>query len=63
MALLAWPLKYGRSGVMTFMVNQDGVVWQKDLGGETSKIAGELNQFNPDSSWIPIAPEEGLARQ
>jgi hypothetical protein len=60
-ALLAWPVEYGRSGVMTFMVNQDGIVWQKDLGEETSKVAGEVREFNPDSSWIPIAPEEGLA--
>lgn len=55
--LLAWPVEYGRSGVMTFMVNQDGVVWQKDLGNETAKGVEGLRQFNPDSTWIPIAPE------
>jgi hypothetical protein len=57
--LLAWPVEYGRSGVMTFVVNQDGVVWQKDLGSDTSKLVGEMRQFDPDSSWTPIAPEEG----
>lgn len=58
--LLAWPVEYGRSGVMTFVVNQHGVVRQRDLGSETSKLAGEMRQFDPDSSWTPIAAEEGL---
>jgi hypothetical protein len=37
--------------VMTFMVNQDGIVYQKDLGPDTAKIAAGMSQYNPDSSW------------
>ncbi|HME38653.1 MAG TPA: DUF2950 domain-containing protein [Steroidobacteraceae bacterium] len=50
-ALIAYPAVYGSSGVMSFIVNQDGVVYQKDLGPETTKIAGDISQFNADSSW------------
>jgi Protein of unknown function (DUF2950) len=50
-ALIAYPARYGYSGVMTFIVNQSGVVYQKDLGPETSKLAGSLNEYNPDKSW------------
>jgi len=50
-ALVAYPAKYGFSGVMTFIVNQDGIVYEKDLGPETSKIAGTLNEYDPDKSW------------
>ncbi|HEY6644269.1 DUF2950 family protein [Povalibacter sp.] len=57
-ALIAWPAEYGASGIMTFMVNQDGVVWQSDLGEGTAKAAEDITQFNPDDSWAPIAIEE-----
>jgi len=50
-AFLAYPAVYGSSGVMTFMVNQDGVVYQKDLGPQTAKTAADISQFNLDSSW------------
>ncbi len=50
-ALVAFPAEYGKSGVMTFMVNQDGVVYEKDLGPETSKSAGEMKEFDPDAGW------------
>ena len=53
-ALIAFPAAYGVSGVMTFIVNQDGVVYEKDLGSETSKIAAEIKEFEPDSSWQKI---------
>jgi hypothetical protein len=56
-ALLAYPSAYGASGVMTFMVNQDGVVWQRDLGADTAPAAAAIQQFNPDNSWTPLAPE------
>jgi hypothetical protein len=59
-ALLARPYAYGKSGVMTFIVNQDGQVWQRDFGNETAKLATAIEQFNPDSTWTPIAPEERL---
>ena len=56
-ALLAYPSAYGANGVMTFMVNQDGVVWQRDLGAETAQAAAAIQQFNPDDRWTPLAPE------
>jgi hypothetical protein len=56
-ALLAYPSAYGVSGVMTFIVNQDGVVWQRDLGADTAQAAAAITQFDPDNSWTPLAPE------
>jgi hypothetical protein len=56
-ALLAYPSNYGSSGVMTFIVNQDGEVWQRDLGDDTEKAAQAITQFNPDAGWTPLAPE------
>ncbi|MCU0596778.1 MAG: DUF2950 domain-containing protein [Desulfobacterota bacterium] len=50
-ALVAYPAKYGSSGVMTFMVNHDGVVYQKDLGKNTEKAAQAMKLFDPDSTW------------
>jgi hypothetical protein len=50
-ALIAYPAKYGSSGIMTFVVNQDGVIYQKDLGDDTETIAAGITSFNPDQSW------------
>ena len=50
-ALVAFPAKYGDSGVMTFLVNQDGVVYEKDVGPNTPAIARRMTAFDPDSSW------------
>ena len=50
-ALVAHPAQYGVSGVMTFIVNQDGVVYQKDLGPNSAAIARAMKEFNPDSTW------------
>jgi hypothetical protein len=50
-ALVAWPAEYGQSGIMTFIVNQQGRVYQKDLGAKTSKLALAMKQYDPDSSW------------
>jgi hypothetical protein len=50
-AMVAYPAAYGNSGVMTFMVNQDGVVYQKDLGKDTEKIASVMKKFDPDKTW------------
>ena len=50
-ALLAFPAKYGDSGIMTFTVNQDGIVHEKDLGHDTAKIAARIKNYNPDESW------------
>lgn len=49
--LVAWPAKYGDSGVMTFIVNQDGVVYQKDLGPRSAALAKAMAAYNPDSTW------------
>jgi len=48
---VAYPAKYGNSGVMTFMINQDGVLLQKDLGKATTETAPAMNEFDPDASW------------
>lgn len=50
-ALVAWPAQYGDTGVMTFIVNQQGRVFQKDLGKDTERLAGKLIAYQPDSSW------------
>jgi hypothetical protein len=50
-ALIAWPATYGNSGVVTFMINHDGVVYEKDLGPKTAELAGKTTKFNPDKSW------------
>ena len=50
-ALVAWPADYGNSGVMTFIVNQQGRVYQKDLGAKTTKLAEAIKYYDPDSGW------------
>ena len=50
-AVLAYPASYGMSGVVSFMVNQDGVVYQKDLGQNTAALVVEMTEFDPDPSW------------
>ena len=50
-AFVAYPAEYGNSGVMTFMINQDGVLLQKDLGKNTTETASAMSEFNPDASW------------
>jgi hypothetical protein len=54
-ALIAWPARYASSGIMSFMVNQDGVVFQKDLGPETPRLAANTTQFNSDRSWARVS--------
>jgi hypothetical protein len=53
-ALIAYPAEYGRGGIMTFAVNQDGVVYQKDLGDDTPNAAPKLNEYNPDGTWAEV---------
>ena len=53
-AFLAYPAEYGTSGVMTFMINQDAVLLQKDLGKTTTQAAMAMSEFDPDSSWSPV---------
>jgi hypothetical protein len=52
-AVIAWPAKYGNSGVMTFMINHRGLVFEKDLGAETGQLAAAIDTYNPDASWVP----------
>jgi hypothetical protein len=54
-AAVAWPAKYGNSGVMTFLVNHRGIVFQKDLGENTDAAVQKIASFDPDSSWTPTA--------
>jgi Protein of unknown function (DUF2950) len=63
-ALVAYPAVYGNSGIMTFVVNHDGVIYQKDLGPRTSRVAERMNSFDPGSGWetvrvtVPPASEQ-----
>lgn len=52
--LLAYPAEYGNSGIMTFVVNQQGIVFQKDLGEETAELAPAIDAYDPDASWTPV---------
>lgn len=56
--LIAFPARYGSSGVMTFMVNQDGVVFEKDLGKNTRKIVQTITAFDPDETWVRVPQEQ-----
>jgi hypothetical protein len=53
-ALVAYPAEWGNSGVMTFIVNQDGKLYQKNLGPQTSEAASQITEYNPDSSWQEV---------
>jgi hypothetical protein len=55
-AVVAWPAKYGDTGVMTFIVSHDGVVYEKDLGPDTAARAAAMTRFDPDSSWQKVEP-------
>ena len=61
-AAIARPAEYGKSGIMTFIVNQDGTVWQRDLGPDTEHLAGAIRLFDPDTTWAPIPPEQETGR-
>jgi len=50
-ALIAYPAEYGNSGIMTFIVNQSGIVYEKDLGPDTEKTAGAVEAYDPDETW------------
>lgn len=53
-ALIAWPARYGNTGVKTFIVNHYGQVYEKDLGPGTAKLAAAIKEYNPDKSWSPV---------
>ena len=52
--VVAYPAQYGSSGIMTFIVNHDGVVYQKDLGPKTASVAQSMTKFNPDKTWTAV---------
>jgi hypothetical protein len=53
-AVVAYPAQYGNSGVMTFIVNHDGKVFQKNLGKNTASVAAAMTEYNPDSAWSEV---------
>lgn len=53
-ALVAWPARYDITGIMTFVVNQEGILWEKDLGPETEAAAGAIVAYDPDTSWTMV---------
>jgi hypothetical protein len=53
-AVVAWPATWGNSGIMTFVVNQRGMVYQRDLGDGTTTAAQRITTFDPDASWAPV---------
>jgi hypothetical protein len=56
-ALLAYPAAYGETGVMSFMVGENGVIYEADLGEDTLGIAGGIESFDPGEEWVPVEPE------
>ena len=57
-AMIAWPAQYGVSGIQTFQVNQDGLVYQKDLGKETAQLASQMTRYNPSKGWLVTEDED-----
>jgi hypothetical protein len=58
-ALVAYPEHWDQSGIMTFIVNQDGKVFQQNLGEKTSRIAGAMKAYNPANEWT-LVQDEGV---
>ena len=55
-AVVAYPAEYENSGVMTFIVNYEGKVFQKDLGKNTASVAKAMTEYNPDKTWTEVKP-------
>jgi hypothetical protein len=62
-ALVAWPVHYDGSGVTTFIVNQEGVVYEKDLGPETKAAVEKTTRYDPDKTWRPVGPMSSPVRE
>ena len=54
-ALIAWPAEYGESGVMSFMLSRQGIVYEADLGPDSASFASAVQAFDPDARWQPVA--------
>ena len=61
--LVAYPAEYGNSGVMTFMVNQEGTAYEKNLGKNTKRIAEDMKLYDPDKTWKKVTVEETATQQ
>jgi hypothetical protein len=57
-AFVAYPTEYGNSGVMTFIISQDGILFQKDLGKTTAETAMAMTEFDPGDGWTPVQESE-----
>jgi hypothetical protein len=53
-ALIAWPAIYGETGIMTFVLSHQGIIYEKDFGRATDRAVKEIRSFNPDKSWEPV---------
>lgn len=62
-ALVAYPAEYRSSGVMTFIVDRDGVIYQKDLGDKTGELAKAIDSFNPDATWTKVVSGVSVAKK
>ena len=58
-ALVAYPVRWGESGIMTFIVNQEGVVYQRSLGEKTARKAAAMKEYDPDRRWT-VVQEPGI---
>jgi hypothetical protein len=58
-ALVAYPEHWDKSGIMTFIVNQDGKVYQRNLAEKTTHVAGEMKEYNPDTRWT-LVDDQGV---
>jgi hypothetical protein len=57
-AAVAYPAEYGNSGIMTFIINNDGDIYEKDLGNGTAQLAARMTSFNPDHTWKKVVDTE-----
>jgi hypothetical protein len=55
-ALVAYPAKYGETGIMSFIVNQNGKIFEKDLGPNSSVLGAQMTSFDPGPGWRPVTP-------
>lgn len=53
-AIFATPVKYGETGIMTFMISNEGTLYERDFGPDTTKVAGSIQEYNPDQNWSPV---------
>ena len=54
--MVAWPVNYGQTGVMSFVINQDDAVYQADLGTDSAQKAQALSEYQQDKTWQPVTP-------